>query len=149
MAQTAKGREIRQYFIEAEKALAHAIPTCQLMAQQIDRLQARIVELEDDRGGYNPGYIKDKFRVHSMPPEPNQTTEVYKVVCKLQDGYFFNLMTYVLPADIAQEKDFDVYCMRKRQAMAPLDTFVKMLNVMSQDFIPCFEPTAQRYANYI
>jgi len=138
MAQTAKGREIRQYFIEAEKALNDAIPTCQKMSQEIERLKAQIASMENDHGDYIP----NKFQIHHAQ---TPLTEVYTVVCDLQEHQYFRLMTYVLPPVIANEPDFEKYCILKRVAMAPLYEFVKMLNKMSRDFTPCFESTVYKY----
>ena len=143
MAQTAKGREIRQYFIEAEKALNHAIPTCQLMAKEIEQLKAQIASMETEEDDYDYGdVIKNKFKIHvTQTPE----TYVYTLCCDLQEHQYVRLMTYVLPKEIAQEPDFYKFSFMKRVAMAPLLKLVDLLNSMSEDYTPCFEPTVYRY----
>ena len=142
MAQTAKGREISQYFIEAEKQLNATIPTCQTQALEIERLKAQLAEMEDRMD--NPSYIPEKFAVHV---KRTPKTEVYTLVCKLQDNQYFELMTYILPWSIAAETDLVKYSDMKHIAMRSFYEMVHLLNKMSQDLTPCLDSTAKKYAN--
>lgn len=137
MAQTSKGREIRQYFIEVEKNWNH-----NLMQQEIDALYECLDDLEDEKS--RPDIIPKKFRVnHRNTPK----TSVYTLVCVLQDDQFIELMTYTLPPEINNEPDFEKFTLLKGAAMANFYAFVHLLNEMSKDFTPCFDGVIHRYAN--
>lgn len=129
-------------FSEAKKLINDKfVPTCQTMALEIERLKAQIIAMEDEREDYGD-YIPKKFGVHCIE---TPKTYVYTLVCKLQDNQYFNLMTYVLPWEIAAETDLQKFSALVQVALAPLYRMVDILNEMSKDFTPCFEPTAYKY----
>lgn len=142
MAQTAKGREIRQYFIEAEKGLAKIVPTCQLMNTEILQLKEKIADLEWEKANPYCDDIPKKFVIHA---KSSPKTTIYTVCCRIQDNKYIELMHWTMPIWIYQESDFDKYCQLAKLARQPLNDFVDLLNRMSHQFTPTADPVIGIY----
>jgi phage anti-repressor protein len=136
MAQTSKGREIRQYFINVEKNWNH-----DLMQDEIDALYECLDDLESETKQCES---PKKFRVNHQNVS---NTSVYTLVCVVGDGQFVELMSYTLPPEIYNEPEFERYSLLKGAAMANFYAFVHLLNEMSKDFTPCLDGVIYRYAS--